>query len=202
MILPLRAFASFSSQHHLLRLFRTLQPSHSFLTELRTFIPLVCWKATRLFVGDATGLTSDICDILEMSEVDEEVLKAVREHTDRGLRAKGAARSSERVACANMIVACCCTDVVVLCDESLFDTRMPVEVEMSTCRRFGGLARLELPMIRRKCPPLSAINMLLSLSKSVRPGVDKYFFCNKVRILKDLLRLVVDWSAFSVKACR
>lgn len=109
-----------------LRLFRTLQPSHNFLTELRTFIPLVCWEATRLFVGDATGLASDICDILEMSELDEEVLKAVRAHTDRGLRAMGAARSSERVACANMIELGCCTGIVVLRDESLFDNCMAV----------------------------------------------------------------------------
>lgn len=123
--------------------FRTLQPSHSFLTELRTFIPLVCWKATRLFVGDATGLASDICDILEMSELDEEVLKAVRAHTERGLRTTGAARSSERVVCANMVEVCCFTGVAMLCDESLFDNRMAVE--MSTCRRFGGLARLKLP---------------------------------------------------------
>lgn len=113
-------------------------------------MPLVCWKATRLFVGDATGLASDICDILEMSELDEEVLKAVRAHTERGLRAMGAARSSERVVCANMIESCCCKNVVVLCDESLYDTRMAVE--MSTCRRFGGLARLKLPLTRRKCP--------------------------------------------------
>jgi hypothetical protein len=56
---------------YLLPIVRTLQPSHSFLTELRTFIPLVCWKATRLFVGDATGLASDICDILATSELAE-----------------------------------------------------------------------------------------------------------------------------------
>jgi hypothetical protein len=59
------------SQHICGPFVRTLQPSHSFLTELRTFIPLVCWKATRLFVGDAMGLASDICDTLEMSELAE-----------------------------------------------------------------------------------------------------------------------------------
>lgn len=72
-------------------------------------------------MGDATGLASDICDILEMSELAEQVLKAVRAHTEAGLRATGAARSSERVACENMIELGCYADVVVLCDESLFD---------------------------------------------------------------------------------
>lgn len=141
--LPLQASYLFLSARSAGDCFRTLQPSHSFLTELRTFIPLVCWKATRLFVGDATGLASDICDILEMSELDEEVLKAVRAHTERGLRATGAARSSERVVCANIVGVWSRIEIVVLCDDSLFDNRMAVE--MSTCRRFGGLARLKLP---------------------------------------------------------
>lgn len=74
------------------------------MTELRTFIPRVCWKATSDFVGDATGLASESCDILETREPAEKVLKEVRAHVERGLRTTGAARSSERVACVNMVV--------------------------------------------------------------------------------------------------
>lgn len=77
-------------------------------------------------MGDATGLASDICDIFEMSELVVEVLKAVRAHVVRGLRAMGAARSSERVACENMV------DVFA---GQMLDKALSMSLTLVLCRR-------------------------------------------------------------------
>jgi hypothetical protein len=88
------------------------------------------------------------------------VLKAVRAHTETGLRATGATRSSERVACENMAELGCCADVVVLCDKSLFDNCLVFA--MSTCSKIWRACSARVADHSGKSSPLSAIDILLS----------------------------------------
>jgi hypothetical protein len=90
----------------------------------------------------------------------EWVLKAVRAHKETGLRATGAARSSERVACENMVDLGRCAGVVVLCDESLFDNCLVFA--MSTCSKIWRACSARVADHLGKCPPLSAIDISLS----------------------------------------
>jgi hypothetical protein len=81
------------------------------------------------------------------------VLKAVRAHTETGLRATGAARNSERVACENMVELVCNVGTGVLCDESLLDNCIrTVFRDVDIFKDLAGFARLKLPMVRRSVP--------------------------------------------------
>lgn len=104
-------------------------------------------------MGDATGLASDICDILEMSELVVEVLKAVRAHVVRGLRAMGAARSSERVVCENMVGVFAGEMLDKALSMSLSLCYVDDDGIMKSCR-ISASARLHLPTALGPSAPL------------------------------------------------